>query len=85
MYVAYNNVFRLLHNLPKQSSASGMFVSSNVKNCSAVIRNVVYKFMQRLEVSENSIIKRVLNSDMYWQSRIRKHWYKLLYINNDFI
>ena len=84
LYVAYNNVFRFLHGLPRDCSASAMFVIHNVKNCSAIIRNLVYKFIRRLDLSENSIIKMVLNSDLHWQSRIRKHWCKLLYSNSDF-
>ena len=85
LYVAYNNVFRFLHNLPRDCSASAMFATNNVKNCSAIIRNIVYKFSRRLDISENSIVRMVLKSDMYWRSRIRKHWCKLLYCNSDFI
>ena len=85
LYVAYNNVFRFLHKLPRDCSASAMFVSNNVRNCSAIFRNLVYRFTKRLAMSENSIIKLVLNSDLQWKSRIRKHWYKLLYSHNDFV
>ena len=83
--VAYNNVFRMLHRLPRDCSASAMFVNNNVKNCSAIIRNLVHRFMQRLELSENGIILSVLNSDLRWQSRIRKHWCKVLYNNVNFL
>lgn len=85
LYVAYNNSFRFLHHLPRDCSASAMFADNNVKNCSAIIRNLVYKFSKRLDLSENSIVRMVLNSDLYLQSRIRKHWCKLLFVDSDFI
>ena len=85
LYIAYNNVFRMLHRLPRDCSASAMFVNSHVKNCSAIIRNLVYRFIRRLELSENGIILSVLNSDLRWQSRIRRHWINILYNNVDFL
>ena len=85
LYTAYNNVFRMLHRLPRDCSASAMFVNSHVKNCSAIIRNLVYRFIRRLELSENGIILSVLNSDLRWQSRIRRHWINILYNNVDFL
>ena len=75
----------MLHRLPRDCSASGMFVNYNVKNCAAIIRNLVFRFIERLEQSDNMIITSVLNSDLLWQSRIRKHWVKLLYCNVDFM
>ena len=83
--VAYNSVFRLLHRLPRYCSASTMFVDFNVKNCYAVIRNLIFRFMERLELSKNSIIISVLNSDLRFVSRIRRHWMKLLFLHSDFI
>ena len=49
LHVAYNNVFRLLLNQPKYCSASTMFVEYLVPDSKAVIRNLVYKFMRRLD------------------------------------
>ena len=49
LHVAYNNVFRLLLNQPKYCSASTMFVEYHVPDSKAVIRNLVYKFMRRLD------------------------------------
>ena len=81
MYVAYNNAFRMLMNLPRGCSASGMFAENNVRSCQAIIRNLVYRFRNRVDSSENLILKSVLLSSTKWQSRIRLHWYKLLYVN----
>ena len=49
LHVAYNNVFCLLLNQPKYYSASTMFVEYHVPDSKAVIRNLVYIFMQRLD------------------------------------
>ena len=81
LHVAYNNAFRMLMNLPRGCSASGMFAMNNVSSCQAIIRNLVFRFKNRVDSSENLIIKSVLSSDIRWQSRIRLHWMKLLYVN----
>ena len=84
LHVAYNNVFRLLLNQPKYCSASTMFVEYHVPDSKAVIRNLVYKFMRRLDASYNKLVIAIINSDIKWQSRIRRHWIKMLYIHNSF-
>ena len=53
--VGYNNVFWMLLRLPKYCSASTMFVENCVPNSQAVIRNLVYKFMLKLDASDNKL------------------------------
>ena len=84
LHVAYNNVFRLLLNQPKYSSASTMFVEYHVPDSKAVIRNLVYKFMWKLVASYNKLVIAIINSDIKWQSRIRRLFIKMLYIHNSF-
>ena len=43
--VAYNDFMRMLIDLPRFASASEMFANLCVPACSAVIRNLMYKFM----------------------------------------
>ena len=60
-----------------------MFVEYHVLNSKAVIRNLVYKYMLRLDASCNKLVQAVIaiiNSDLKWQSRIR-HW---INIHNSF-
>ena len=45
LYVAYNNVFRLLCNEPRYCSASYMFVTLGLPTCKMLIRKKVYSFM----------------------------------------
>ena len=80
LHVAYNNVFCLLLNQPKYCSASTTFVEYHLPDSKAVIRNLVYKFMPRLDTSYNNLVIAITNSDIKWQSRIRRHWIKMLYI-----
>ena len=49
LYVAYNNAFRMLFMLPRDCSASGMFAVHNVMSCSALVRKLVFVFLQESE------------------------------------
>ncbi len=80
--VAYNDSMRLLLRAPRSSSASHMFVSVGVPTCSAVLRNLMYKFMCRASESENDIIAVLANplrSSVRFSSRLWNHWRTCLY------
>ena len=83
--VAYNNILRRLLRRPRFCSASGLFVECRIPNCKAVIRNLIFKFMIRLDLSKNSIIFTILGSDIRWTSRIRRHWVKSLYVHHNLV
>ena len=85
LHVCYNNVFRRLLGLPKYCSASAMFAERLTPDCKAVIQNLLYKFMSRLDKSRNSLIIAVLGTDIRWKSRIIRQWVKSLYIHNDLV
>ena len=82
--VAFNNAFRMLHNLPTYCSASDMFTVNRVADCkAAVFRNLVHRFMTRLTISKHLLVRSILSSDLVvvWSSRIRRHWARLLYVH----
>ena len=54
--VAYNDIMRLLLKLPRWHSASQIFANVNVPACQDVIRNLIFKFMCRLDKSNNSVV-----------------------------
>ena len=83
--VAYNNVLRRLLRRPRFCSASGLFAECRIPNCKAVIRNLIFRFMTRLDLSTNSIISTILVSDIRWTSRIRRHWVKSLYVHHNLV
>ena len=71
--VAFNNAFRMMHNLPTYCSASEMFTVNRVADCKAVIRNLVHRFMTRLTISKHLLVRSIMSSDLVWSSRIRRH------------
>ncbi len=84
--VAYNDILRTVLSLPRFHSASQLFVNHNVPSLGAVLRNLIFKFMCRLDKSANSIIKSLVNplvSDVRYTSKIWNHWHKALYVHFD--
>ena len=83
--VAYNNVFRFLLGLPRDEqgrpcSASGMFASRRVKSLQEILRNLIYKFMCRLDESDNDLVRSILSQSVTRISKLRKHWNRLLFV-----
>ena len=81
--VAYNNVFRSFLRLPRDAqgrpcSASGMFVKRNIKSFQEIVRNVVYKFQCRINISDNELVKSTLFKNVMSKSKLRMHWNKIL-------
>ena len=80
--VAFNNAFRMMHNLPTYCSACEMFTVNVVADCKAVIRNLVHRFMMRLTISKHLLVRSILSSDLVCSSHInRRHWARLLYVH----
>ena len=79
--VAYNNVFRRLVGYEKFCSASGMFVENRSDNFDTRIRRLVYGFYQWLLVSDNSLVKCVVNSSAWLSSKLYANWNKCLYVS----
>lgn len=83
LQVAYNDALRILLKVPRGGSASQMFVSVGVSTLHALLRNLMYKFTQRLDDSSNNIMVALSNptvSSTRYTSRLRAHWTKCLYI-----
>lgn len=56
LIVAYNDALRLLLEKPRWTSATELFVSSRIGTLHAELRNLMFKRMCRLNVSENLIV-----------------------------
>ena len=76
--VAYNNSLRRLLGLPSHNSASGMFVNLNIPSFGELLRKYVYSFKNRLESSENIIIRGIYLSQFLLQSGIWVWWRDIL-------
>lgn len=57
--VAFQDAFKIFLKLPRWTSASQVFVVSNVPAFRALLRNYMYKFMCCLNESRNSIVRAV--------------------------
>ena len=68
--VAYNNSLRRLLGLLSHNNASGMFVNLNIPSFGELPRKYVYNFRNRLETSDNIIIRRIYLSHFPLQSDI---------------
>ena len=84
--VAYNNVFRFLLGLARDEqgipcSASGMFVSRNVKSFEEILRNLIFRFQSRLDLSNNELVCSTVNVHYLMDSKFRKHWQRLLNVS----
>ena len=81
LYRAYHNTLKILLGVSKREYTSPICAYLNVKSCPAVVRNLIFRFMERLRTSSNSIIVAMNSSCICYQSAIRKHWRSLLYTN----
>ena len=84
--VAYNNVFRFLLGLPwddqgRPCSASDMFANRKVKSLQEILRNLIYKFQCRLNVSNNQLVQCTSYQCIVSKSKLRKHWNRLIFVN----
>ena len=81
LYTAYHNILKSFIGVNKREYTSPICVNLNVRNCPAVIRNLVFRFMNRLQTSSNVIISSIYSSSCFYKSQIWKHWRFLLYIS----
>ena len=62
--IAYNNSLRRLLGIPKYNSASEMFVQLNIKSFGELLRKYVFCFINRLTISDNSILVSICDSSV---------------------
>jgi hypothetical protein len=81
LQVAYNDCLKILLKKPRSSSASKLFCDLRLSCLQALLRNLMFKFMCRLDESQNCIIVRLTSprcSSVRYQSHLWKHWYDCL-------
>ena len=76
--IAYNNSLRRLLGIPKYNSASEMFVQLNSKSFGELLRKYVFCFINRLTVSDNSILVSICDSSVPIFSNIWNWWYDIV-------
>ncbi len=77
LQVAYNDAMRILLRRPRWRSASEMFVSVRVITCKALLRNLMHRFICRLNASKNEMIVGLsdIRVSTRYQSKLWTHWY----------
>ena len=78
--VAYNNTMRKLAYVAPWQSARRMFVTCQVKSFQENLRSIVYSLMNRVESSDNGVLKLMQGSDALVTSSIRDRWRRLLFV-----
>ena len=77
--VCHNNVFRYFMGISTGESISYNFVYLKLSTFTAMWRNYITKFMERLERSENSILTALRNSLFFnIQCKLYMYWTKLV-------
>ena len=82
LQVAYNDCLRILLKKPRSTRASELFVSLGLTTFMALLRNLTYKFMCRLDRSINGLIGLMSDpgrSSVRYMSTIRGHWHECLF------
>ncbi len=82
LQVAYNDCMRILLKKPRWCSASDLFCKARVQSFPALMRNLMYTFICRLDNSRNTIIMLLTNprlTEVRYQSSMRKYWHNCLF------
>lgn len=78
--ISYHNIMKMFLGLSKYESTSMLCAYMNIHCYQSLIRKLTYKFIQRLNTSENTIIKMLQTPSIVYTSRIQAHWRRLLNI-----
>ena len=77
--VAYHSVFKKLLDYPRNTSNSLLFVSYKVLTFQELMRKSITSFKNRLDSSENKIVKLVLVNETIPSSSLSRRWNTLLH------
>ena len=80
LHITYHNILKRNIGLSKYESTSATSAYTNTQCCQSTIRNLVFK-LNRLNTSDNALIKALLTSSVVYSLRIHSHWRRLLYVH----
>ena len=66
--------------IPRRASAAEAFVKHRVDNFVVLRRKLTYSFIRRTDVTSNSIVRCIVDSEHFIFSKPRQEWDKVLYI-----
>ena len=78
--VAFNNVFRALMGLRRDSSISEYMVKNDLDTFQVLYRKVIGNFRDRILKSENAILQTIIDSLFFQSSKLNMKWTDVLYL-----
>ena len=78
-YIAYHNIMKLFIGFPKREHNRPLCVKYDIPHGPALLRNLIYRFICRLEESQNFLLCVLNNSDCRFESPLRRKWFSLLH------
>ena len=79
LQVAYNNVFRLLMNLPYRCRVSPHFIALGMNHFSVTRRKLVHSLYQRILHSSNTLINSLVRCNHFASRKIFNEWTDVLF------
>ena len=77
--MAYNDAFRILFDLPRYTSARTYQIEYKVTTFDALLRNLMFSFVNRCLLSNNLLINSLVSSTAFLSSDYYRHYAKALY------
>ena len=78
--VCYNNSFRRLFNLSRQTSVSAQFVQHGIPTFMETLRKAVVSLLRRLRESKNRLLSGLVDSNYFHSTIIFSQWKKIAYV-----
>ena len=72
--VAYNDALRLLMQVPRWTSASQLFADYRLPAFEALLRRHKFSLLNAIRLSNNSLLKYFVSSDLYLTSKLLTKW-----------
>ena len=77
--VAYNDCYRMLHNLPRYTSAREFQVVNHIPIFEALLRKTLYNFINRCLNSSNLLVTNMMNIYCFYDSQFFTYYSHMLY------
>ena len=82
LQVAYNNIFRLLMNLPYECRVSPHYIARGLNHFSVIRRKLVHSLYQSILLSNNTLISTLVRYNYFASSRIFNEWTDVLFFKS---
>ena len=77
--VAYNDSYRILHNLPRWTSTRLSQIECHINTFDAISRKTTFSFIQRCKSSSNNLINSLMTSGCFYESNFNVNYNNLLF------